>query len=73
MNEIPSFSHFGGIETLTYLINELQLKEGFIFNEYGENGNGGRLYFSEINSKKIDSIILFIEEMTQIYQKIKVI
>lgn len=62
LNEIPSFSHFGGIETLTYLINELPLKEGFIFNEYGENGNGGRLYFSEINSKKIDSIILFIED-----------
>ena len=31
-------------------------EEGFIFNEYSENGKANRLYFSEHNGKKIDAI-----------------
>lgn len=62
LNEIPKFTELGGIENVVYSMNNLELNESFVFNEYGENGNSGRLYFSEINSKKIDSIIVFIED-----------
>ena len=45
------------IEELNYL-NGI---EGFIFNEYSENGAKERLYFSEYNGKKIDAIRQQIE------------
>ena len=41
-------------------LNNLPLSEGFIFNEYSENGKANRLYFSEHNGKKIDSIRNYI-------------
>jgi len=37
-------------------LNELEGVEGFVFNEYSENGTSERLYFSENNGKKIDAI-----------------
>jgi len=43
-------------------LNELQGIEGFIFNEYSENGKSERLYFSENNGKKIDAIRQKIEQ-----------
>lgn len=42
-------------------LNQLQVIEGFIFNEYSENGAKNRLYFSEHNGKKIDTIRQQIE------------
>ena len=42
-------------------LNETNGKEGFIFNEYSENGKANRLYFSEHNGKKIDAIRTKIE------------
>ena len=42
-------------------LNNLKGIEGFIFNEYSENGNANRLYFSENNGKKIDAIRKLIE------------
>lgn len=42
-------------------LNALIGVNGFIFNEYGENGKAQRLYFSEHNSKKIDAIRQQIE------------
>lgn len=42
-------------------LNALIGVNGFIFNEYGENGKAERLYFSEYNSKKIDAIRQKIE------------
>lgn len=36
--------------------------EGFIYKNYSENGEGERLYFSEENGKKCDSIRVTIEE-----------
>ena len=53
-------------EPLNYysLIEELNLLngvEGFIFNEYSENGKSKRMYFSENNGKKIDAIRQKIE------------
>jgi adenine-specific DNA-methyltransferase len=46
------------INYLTFIekLNNLKGKEGFIFNEYSENGKAGRNYFSEFNGKKIDAI-----------------
>ena len=42
-------------------LNQLNGIEGFIFNEYSENGAKERLYFSEHNGKKIDAIRQQIE------------
>lgn len=47
------------------LINELNLidgKSGFMSEEYSENGKSERLYFSEENGKKIDSVRQKIED-----------
>jgi adenine-specific DNA-methyltransferase len=43
-------------------LNHLNGNEGFIFNEYSENGAKERLYFSEQNGKKIDAIRQQIEK-----------
>lgn len=43
-------------------LNNLEGIDGFIFNNYSENGNAGRLYFSEENGKKIDTIRIQIEQ-----------
>tara|TARA_R110001583_G_scaffold27778_1_gene99014 strand:+ start:44099 stop:45097 length:999 start_codon:yes stop_codon:yes gene_type:complete len=43
------------------ILNNLKEVEGFIFHNYSENGKEGRLYFSEENGKKIDSIRQQIE------------
>jgi len=43
-------------------LNSLQGTEGFIFEEYSENGRSDRLYFSEHNGKKIDAVRQKIEQ-----------
>lgn len=43
-------------EELLNELNDLQGVEGFIYQQYSENGNAGRLYFKEENGKKIDAI-----------------
>ncbi|MBZ9629631.1 DNA adenine methylase [Salegentibacter sp. LM13S] len=48
-------------ENLLTLLNNLEKKPGFIFEEYSENGKSNRLYFSETNGKKIDAIRQQIE------------
>lgn len=47
-------------ERLSFL-NNLKESEGFVFHNYSENGNEGRLYFSAENGKKIDAIRQQIE------------
>ncbi len=47
-------------EHLSFL-NNLKELEGFVFHNYSENGNEGRLYFSAENGKKIDAIRQQIE------------
>ncbi len=42
-------------------LNFLEGKEGFIFNQYSQNGIAQRMYFSENNGKKIDAIRQKIE------------
>lgn len=42
-------------------LNHLDGTNGFIFEEYSENGRAQRLYFSEYNGKKIDSVRQKIE------------
>lgn len=43
-------------------LNALEGKNGFVFNNFSENGTSKRLYFSEFNGKKIDAIRQKIEE-----------
>jgi adenine-specific DNA-methyltransferase len=43
-------------------LNLLNGVEGFIYNQYSENGKSDRLYFSENNGKKIDAIRQKIED-----------
>ena len=62
LGDIPAFTKLGGIDNVITTLNKLKLTESFIFNEYSENGSANRLYFSENNGKKIDSIIEWIEE-----------
>lgn len=42
-------------------LNQLDDREGFIFNQYSECGTAGRLYFSAENGQKIDAIKMDIE------------
>ena len=42
-------------------LNNLDEKEGFVYKNYSENGEEGRLYFSAENGKKIDAIRQEIE------------
>ena len=42
-------------------LNQLDDREGFIFNQYSECGTAGRLYFSAENGQKIDAIKKDIE------------
>jgi adenine-specific DNA-methyltransferase len=49
-------------------LNSLDGIEGFIFEEYAENGKAGRQYFSEWNGKKIDAIRQKIEEWKDIHK-----
>lgn len=42
-------------------LNELEGVEGFVFQNYSEDGKAGRLYFSSENGKKIDAIRQEIE------------
>lgn len=46
-------------------LNQLEGREGFIFNQYSECGTAGRLYFSAENDKKIDAIRMDIERRFQ--------
>ena len=50
------------IEEKLVLLNNLKGKEGFIFQNYCENGLQNRLYFSAENGQKIDAIRQQIEE-----------
>ena len=54
INSIFNESHFTAL-------NAISGDEGFIFQNYSENGEAGRLYFSEENGKKIDAIRKQIE------------
>ncbi|NEW78328.1 MAG: DNA adenine methylase [Gelidibacter sp.] len=59
-------NYIGNHKTLVYeervsFLNNLKESEGFIFQNYSENGNEGRLYFSAENGKKIDAIRQQIE------------
>lgn len=48
-------------ENLIDELNNLSGVKGFLFNEYSENGNSKRQYFSEHNGKKIDAVRQKIE------------
>lgn len=59
-------NYIGNVEQIDYKpfldkLNQLKGIEGFIFEEYSENGKSQRLYFSEQNGKKIDAIRQKIE------------
>ncbi len=59
-NYIGNHQSFIYDKHLNYL-NNLKESEGFIFHNYCENGDEGRLYFSAENGKKIDAIRQQIE------------
>lgn len=46
-------------------LNNLKLKEGFIYKNYCRGGDGERQYFSDENGKKIDAIRFQIQEWKQ--------
>ncbi len=53
-------NYIGNSSTLDFqpyldILNNVKPREGFIFQQYSENGSAGRLYFSEENGKKIDA------------------
>ena len=49
-------------------LNQLDGREGFIFNQYSECGTAGRLYFSSENGQKIDAIRMDIERRFQSFE-----
>lgn len=63
-------SAFLSKNTIRYLNNFPDtINDGFIFNEYSENGSANRLYFSEYNGKKIDTIRTELERLYTTYNK----
>jgi adenine-specific DNA-methyltransferase len=59
-------NYIGNHQSLMYeehlsFLNNIKESEGFVFHNYSENGNEGRLYFSAENGKKIDAIRQQIE------------
>lgn len=59
-------NYIGNHQSLMYeehlsFLNNIKESEGFVFHNYSENGNEGRLYFSSENGKKIDAIRQQIE------------
>lgn len=59
-------NYIGNHQELIYedrigFLNNLKESEGFVFHNYSENGNEGRLYFSAENGKKIDAVRQQIE------------
>ncbi len=46
-------------------LNALELKKGFIFEQYSQGGKAGRMYFSNENGQKIDAIRTQIETWKQ--------
>ena len=60
-NYIGNYKTLNSEEQLKTL-NNLDGAEGFIFNNYCENGSENRLYFSSENGKKIDAIRQKIED-----------
>ncbi len=59
-NYIGNFRKLGVKNQIDFL-NNLEGVEGFIFQNYCENGSEGRLYFSSENGKKIDAMRQQIE------------
>ena len=59
-NYIGNYSSLNLEEKIDFLNNLIGLK-GFVFQNYSENGDEGRLYFSAENGKKIDAIRQQIE------------
>lgn len=60
IRNIPIFEGLSkaGIDNPLQYLNQVNyVKDGFVFNLYSENGDSHRLYFSEENGKKIDSIL----------------
>lgn len=49
-------------DNLIRQLNDLQGIDGFIFQEYSQNGSAERLYFKQENGQKIDEVRLKIEE-----------
>ncbi|AZA50677.1 modification methylase [Chryseobacterium carnipullorum] len=49
-------------------LNQLDGREGFIFNQYSECGTAGRLYFSSENGQKIDAIRMDIERRFESFE-----
>lgn len=63
-------SAFLSKNTIRYMNNFSDtINDGFIFNEYSENGSANRLYFSEYNGKKIDTIRTELERLYTTYNK----
>lgn len=58
MNKMPLFSKISdkGIEGALEILNKLQPKEGYAFENYAPSGKYGRQYFSDINAMKIDAV-----------------
>lgn len=72
-NDIEHYSYvlnrnyIGNYKKITYKkfideLNNLELINGFIYNNYSLSGHGERQYFSDENAKKIDTVRIKIEE-----------
>lgn len=63
-NSLGNNKPFDYFNIFDYLENNYSdLNRNFIFSEYSQNGDKGRLYFSEYNGKKIDQIRANLEEL----------
>jgi adenine-specific DNA-methyltransferase len=66
-NYIGNFKELN-IKNKFIFLNKLDEVEGFIYQNYCENGSEGRLYFSSENGKKIDAIRIQIESWKANYE-----
>lgn len=65
LNTMPKFKLISenGINGALQLLNSLNPKEGYVYENYSPSGKYGRKYFSDENGRKIDSIRDYIEKL----------
>jgi adenine-specific DNA-methyltransferase len=56
------FEQIGGFTNAIQILNNLPLRHGFISEHFSPAGSASRMYFSEVNAKRIDTIRINIEE-----------
>lgn len=65
-NELENCIGTNSLSGVLQYLNNLEPIEGYYYEEYGDGGRSGRKYFTDANSKKIDAIMLCLNDWKNI-------